>query len=136
MEIRTLTADEERERAVPIMQQLWADRDREEIIAWTGEDDYHLFGAFDDGTLVGVAGVRIDDFLHHQRHGWLYDFVVDESRRGEGIGTALLEHVESWALDHGCESVALASPLDGEDVHQYYGKRGFEKWGYVIETEL
>ena len=136
MEIRTLTADEERERAVPIMQQLWTDRDREEIMAWTGADDYHLFGAFDDGTLVGVAGVRIDDFLHHQRHAWLYDFVVDESRRGEGIGTALLEHVESWALDHDCESVALASPLDGEDVHEYYRKRGFEKWGYVIETEL
>jgi GNAT superfamily N-acetyltransferase len=136
MEIRTLTADAEREDAVPIMQQLWEDREREEIMAWTGEDDYHLFGAFDDGTLIGVAGIRIDDFLHHQRHAWLYDFVVDEGRRGEGIGTMLLEHVESWAREHDCESVALASPLDNRAVHEYYESQDFEKWGYVIETDL
>lgn len=136
MEIRELTSRDERERAVPILRQLWTDRDPEAMLAWTGEDEYRLFGAFDDGTLVGVAGVRIDDFLHHQRHAWLYDFVVDEPRRGEGIGTALLNHVESWARDYDCESVALVSPLDGEEVHEYYGKRGFEKWGYVIETEL
>jgi len=136
MEIRELIDESDREDAAPILKQLWTDRDREEILTWTAEDDYYLFGAFEDSTLLGVAGVRIDDFLHHQHHVWLYDFVVDEPRRGEGIGTALLEHVESWAIEHDCESVALASPLDGEAVHEYYGKRGFEKWGYVFETEL
>jgi len=136
MEIRELIKESDRESAVPILRALWTDRDPEEIREWTAKDDLHLFGAFDDGTLVGVASVRIDDFLHHERHAWLYSFVVVEGRRGEGFGTALLEHVESWAREHDCESLALASPLSKGEIHEYYGDRGFEKWGYVIETEL
>lgn len=136
MQVRELTGEGQREAAVPIMQQLWTDRDRADILDWTGEEGYRLFGAFDEGTLVGLAGVRIDDFLHHHRHVWLYDFVVDEPRRGDGIGTELLAHVESWARDRECESLALASPLDGDEVHQYYRQRGFEQWGYVIERDL
>ncbi|CCQ34742.1 GNAT family N-acetyltransferase [Halorhabdus tiamatea] len=136
MEILELIDESDREEAIPILKQLWTDRKRGEIRTWTAEDDYHLFGASEDSTLLGVAGVRIDDFLHHQRHAWLYDFVVDEPRRGEGIGRALLEHVESWAVKQDCESVALASPLDNRAVHEYYESQDFEKWGYVIETDL
>ncbi|ERJ05187.1 Acetyltransferase GNAT family protein [Halorhabdus tiamatea SARL4B] len=74
MEILELIDESDREEAIPILKQLWTDRKRGEIRTWTAEDDYHLFGASEDSTLLGVAGVRIDDFLHHQRHAWLYDF--------------------------------------------------------------
>ncbi|RQH03053.1 GNAT family N-acetyltransferase [Natrarchaeobius oligotrophus] len=136
MDVRLLSTDADREAAVPIMQQLWSDADAEEILEWTGEDDYRLFGRFDDGELVGVAGVLVRDVLHHARHAWLYDLVVAESRRGEGHGSALVSFVESWADEHDCEHVALASPLEKTDVHRYYEDRGYERWGYVIEKSL
>lgn len=144
MPVRELRCERERREAVPILQQLWTDRSAEEVLAWTGEEDYHLFGAFDDGDdgdggddeLVGVAGVLVTHLLHHERHAWLYDLVVDEPRRGEGHGGRLVEFVESWARERDCECVALGSPLAKEGVHEFYGSRGYERWGYVLEKRL
>lgn len=136
MEIRKLTAERERRRAVPILRQLWTDADPDDVLAWTADDEYHLFGGFVDGELVGVAGVLVRAVLHHARHAWLYDLVVDESRRDQGHGTALVAFVEDWADERDCEYVTLASPLAKETTHQYYEQRGYDKWGYVIEKEL
>ena len=85
MAIRTLETDAERRAAVPLPRQPWTDEDPEDVLAWTGADEYTLFGRF-DGELVGVAVVRTDDFLHHERHAWLYDLVVDAPRRGQRHG--------------------------------------------------
>jgi GNAT superfamily N-acetyltransferase len=136
MEIRELTEERDRRKAVPILRQLWSDADPDDVLEWTAAEEYRLFGGSVAGELVGVAGVFVGHFLHHTRHIWLYDLVVDESRRGNGYGTSLLEFVEEWAEENGCEYVALASPLAKEGVHRYYGDRGYEKWGYVIEKRL
>lgn len=136
MDIRELD-DSERADAVSILRQLWTDRDPGEVLEWTASEGYHLFGRFDgDEGLIGVAGVLECELLHHAPHAWLSDLVVDEPRRGEGHGTALLEFVERWATDRGCEYVALASPQSKAEVHEFYETRSYEKWGYVLETEL
>ncbi len=136
MEIRELEMETERRAAVPILRQLWIDIDPEEVLNWTGNEDYHLFGRYDDGEIVAVAGVLIAGMLHHSRHAWLYDLVVDEPRRREGHGTALIRFTEEWAQERGCEYISLASPLAKEDTHNYYEEQDYDKWGYVIEKEL
>jgi GNAT superfamily N-acetyltransferase len=136
MEIRELTDETERREAVPVLRQLWSDADPDDVLEWTADPEYHLFGGFVEGEIVGVAGVLVRHVLHHTRHAWLYDLVVDESRRERGYGGALVEFVEDWADERGCEYVALASPLAKDGVHQYYEDRNYEKWGYVIEKEL
>lgn len=90
MDVRELTEDAERREAVPILRQLWSDATPAEVLEWTGDDDYHLFGGFVEGELVGVAGVLVKHVLHHARHAWLYDLVVDEPQRERGYGTALV----------------------------------------------
>jgi GNAT superfamily N-acetyltransferase len=136
MEIRELRDEPERREAVPILQQLWSDAEPNEVLEWTSAEDYHLFGGFVTGELVGVAGVLVTNHLHHVRHAWLYDLVVDEAWREQGYGTELVEFVEDWAEERGCEAVALASPLAKEGTHQYYENRDYEKWGYIIEKPL
>ena len=136
MEIHELTSEDERWQAVPLIRQLFTDADPQKVLEWTGEDDYHLLGGFVDGELVGVAGVLLRHILHHARHAWLYDLVVNEPQRGRGYGSALVEHVEEWATEKDCEYVALASPAAKEEVHEYYESLDYEKWGYVIEKEL
>lgn len=136
MKIRELAEMSERQVAVPILRQLWAEKTHDEVLAWTGSDEYHLFGRFVEDELVGVAGVLLTHVLHHARHAWLYDLVVDEPRRGNGHGSALIEFVEEWAETSGCEYVALVSPKAKSGVHEYYEGREYEKWGYVIEKEL
>lgn len=136
MEIRPVTEEAERREAVPILRQLWSDTDPETVLEWTADDEYHLFGGFVEEELVGVAGVLLPHVLHHTRHAWLYDLVVDDSRRENGYGTALVEFVERWADERDCEYVSLASPATKEAVHHYYENRDYEKWGYVIEKKL
>lgn len=136
MEISELTGESERREAVPILRQLWSDADSDDVLEWTADEEYHLFGGFVEGEIVGVAGVLVIHVLHHTRHAWFYDLVVDESQREHGYGTSLIEFVEEWAVERGCEYVALASPLAKEGTHQYYENRNYEKWGYIIEKAL
>lgn len=136
METRTLESEAERRDVVPILRQLWADRSPEAVLEWTGRPDYHLFGRYDGGEPVAAAGALRREFLHHEPHAWLYDLVVDEDRRGEGHGTALVEHVEEWARDRDCEYLALATPTDNEDARAFYADLGYDEWGCVIEREL
>lgn len=136
MDVRELTTPAERRTAVPLLRQLWTEKPPEEVLAWTGEEEYHLFGGYADDELVAVAGVLLTQLLHHTRHAWLYDLVVDEPRRGNGYGTAMVEHVERWADERDCDSVALASPLAKESTHRFYEEQAYTKWGYVIEKDL
>ncbi|MFB6072130.1 MAG: GNAT family N-acetyltransferase [Halobacterium sp.] len=133
---RELTEEADRRAAVPLLRQLWTDREPDAVLDWTSDDDYRLFGRFVDGTLAAVAGVQVQSLLHHRRGAWLLDLVVDEPRRGDGHGAALLSFVEAWARDRDCEYVALASPLEKQGVHEFYDGEGYEKWGYVVETTL
>lgn len=148
MEIRELTTKRERRQAVPILQQLWTEKSVDEILAWTGDDEYHLFGGFledgepsagadrGDDELVVVAGVLVRNVLHHARHAWLYDLVVDEPRRGQGYGGRIVDHVEAWADDRGCEYVALVTPLPEDDTNEFYEQQDYDTWGHVLEKEL
>jgi GNAT superfamily N-acetyltransferase len=136
MDVRELTDEPERRAAVPILRQLWGHEQPEDVLAWTGEDDYRLFGGFDGDDLIAVAGVLEQQFLHHEPHAWLYDLVVDEPRLGEGHGRSMVEFVERWAAERGCAAISLASPLEKQGVHEFYRQQGYDEWGYVIEKRL
>jgi GNAT superfamily N-acetyltransferase len=127
---------EEWENAIPILRQLWTDADESLIRSWADEDGYRLFGLYADETniLVGVVGLSIQRVLHHARHVWIHEFVIDDARRSEGYGTQLLSFVEEWAREHDCEYVALAGRLENEDAHLFYEANGMERWGYVFEV--
>ncbi|QCC51022.1 GNAT family N-acetyltransferase [Halapricum salinum] len=134
--IEELTSDAQWDAAVPILGQLWEEKTSAEIRSWREEDDYRLFGLFDDDVIVAVAGVSIQRVLHHVRHAWIHDLVVDEAHQRSGYGQALLAHVESWARERECEYVALAL-VDGNDsAGGFYREQGMERWGDVIEKPL
>jgi len=146
--VREITTDEAWNEAVPILSQLWEDDDEATIRSWREENDYRLFGLYeraatagDDAgsetdTLVAVGGVSIQRILHHQRHAWVHDFVVRESRRNEGFGSELLAWLESWAADRDCAVLALACHEANPEGKTFYEDNGVESWGWMMETEL
>ncbi|WP_135851799.1 GNAT family N-acetyltransferase [Halorussus salinus] len=134
--VEELTTEAEWTAALPILRQLWTDADEAFVRSWADEDDYRLFGLLADEVLVAVAGVSIQRVLHHARHAWIHDFVVDETHRGEGHGAALLDFVESWAEDRDCEYVALAVRGGNDDALDFYEAEGMDRWGHVVETGL
>lgn len=136
MPVRELTTDEEWDRAIPVLRELWTDASSASVRSWREDSEYHLLGLFVDGVLVGVAGVSVQRVMHHVRHAWIHDFVVRERRQGEGHGSALLSGVESWAEERDCEYVALAV-RDGNDAAEaFYESNGLTAWGTVYEREL
>jgi GNAT superfamily N-acetyltransferase len=67
----------------------------------------------------------------------VYDLVITESRRGEGHGERLLEHVHEWAEANDCDALELESGLWRDDAHRFYTDRlGYEKWCYSFKYEL
>lgn len=147
---REVTTDEGWDEAVGLLGQLWSHRDDAFVRSWRDEDDYRLFGLFErdagtdrsradphpDGDLVAVAGVSIQRVLHHERHLWVHDFVVDEPRRGEGLGRALLDRLADWARERDCANLALACAADNDAARAFYRAEGLTVWGDVMERSL
>ena len=61
---------------------------------------------------------------------YLAALAVDGTRRGEGIGTALLEHTLERARAAGSERIVLDVDSDNDG-----GRRLYERWGMIVEAE-
>jgi ribosomal protein S18 acetylase RimI-like enzyme len=48
--------------------------------------------------------------------------------RGQGLGTAILNHAESLATDRGATQISLAVEGDNIRAHQLYLRHGFREW--------
>jgi len=57
---------------------------------------------------------------------WIEDVVVDEARRGAGIGEALVAAAIHRATAEGAKSVDLTSRPSREDANRLYQRLGFE----------
>jgi GNAT superfamily N-acetyltransferase len=88
--------------------------------------------------LVAVAGDRIagfafaklgrapDDAMHRPRlFAYVEEVVVAAGRRREGIGTALMSNVESWARARGVGAVELIVWEFNEDARRFYESLGY-----------
>lgn len=93
-----------------------------EIVAAPATD---LFIAIDDtGTIVGMATLvtfRIPTGVR----AWIEDVVVDDTGRGQGVGTALTEAMVARAAEHGARTVDLTSRPSRDAANRMYQKAGF-----------
>jgi GNAT superfamily N-acetyltransferase len=64
--------------------------------------------------------------------------VVDEARRGAGIGAELLNRAEAWATDRGCRELLVATRVTRERAHRFYRRQGYEllKTSHIFHREL
>lgn len=79
----------------------------------------------DEGRAVGfLLGSFIDYGLVHESSGTLEQLVIDESVRGQLIGTELVEHWKSWLI---AEGVTLGFASASPDAVGFYEKCGFRR---------
>jgi GNAT superfamily N-acetyltransferase len=82
------------------------------------------------GDVVGAVTVHLFDSLHtSEPTAWLTAVVVEETARGQGIGSALVGRAEEWALQHGAHRIALTSATHRTRAHQFYKDRDYEQTG-------
>lgn len=67
------------------------------------------------------------------RRGLIYHLAVNEAFRGQGIGTCLMDEVESRLRDKGCLKCYLLVASDNTEVEPYYQQRG---WQHMNDIHL
>jgi GNAT superfamily N-acetyltransferase len=83
-----------------------------------------------DGRLVGLASLHVSPSLEYDEPaGKLAALVVDEARRGTGVGRALVEAIEAEARARGCGILFVTTAERRADAHAFYERLGLEYTG-------
>jgi GNAT superfamily N-acetyltransferase len=83
-----------------------------------------------DGTVAGLAHLQVSPAIEHERPvAKLAALVVDESRRGQGVGRDLVDAVEAEARTRGCVLLYLTTAARRADAHEFYRRVGLEETG-------
>jgi GNAT superfamily N-acetyltransferase len=109
---------------------------RRAIRAVSQRPDEALFVAVEDGHVVGTNHVLV--FRHLGRAlkpaAIIENMVVDSSRRGAGIGDALMAAALDIARRKGCYKLSLTSNRKRRRAHRFYENFGMDRThhGYTI----
>lgn len=104
----------------------------EELLAILHDDSKPVFVALDDsGDVLGYAFCIMkqqlnDNILTDIKTLYIDDLCVDESSRGEHIGSRLYEYVLSYARKEGCYNVTLNVWECNPGAKQFYEKCGLK----------
>jgi ribosomal protein S18 acetylase RimI-like enzyme len=95
-------------------------RHAESHVPWEEYSDLTFVARDDADAVIGAA-------IGEAGRGWLYVSVVwvDESFRGTGMGTRLVELLEAAAINKGCHSAYL-------NTFSYQARPFYEKLGYEV----
>ncbi len=72
----------------------------------------------------GVAVYRINENTFEGLHLYVDDLVTDEKLRSEGVGHALMEHLQDLARAADCEACTLDSGTQRTQAHKFYFREG------------
>ncbi|MGB8213149.1 MAG: GNAT family N-acetyltransferase [Anaerolineales bacterium] len=94
-------------------------------------DDSHLVFVAEaaNGEVVGYVSVHwLPYLIHTGPEGYVSELFINNSSRGQGIGSRLLETVESEAIRRGCTRLALLNMRQRESYQrEFYSKHGWEE---------
>ncbi len=79
-----------------------------------------MFVSEDGGAIVGLLTT-----YEHVDYGWTIGMLVDESRRGLGIGRAMMERLFTWANGRGIAELSLLVFPHNERALRLYRSTGF-----------
>lgn len=93
--------------------------------------------AEDRGEVIGCLTTSVMRVLHRPAPvGRISMLVVDEARRGEGVGALLVRAAEAALLEQGCYMVEVTSNLKRERAHRFYEQIGYARTSLRLAREL
>ena len=78
----------------------------------------------------------IKNDLHKEPYALLEDVYINENFRGRGIGSEMIKRAIELAKNLGCYKIIATSRFERNNVHKWYEKLGFKKWGYEFRMDL
>ncbi len=88
-------------------------------------DDIKIFIAEENNTVVGLGELHIVPILRRGYHqGVIENFVVAESMRGKGIGSALIQEIINYCKKNNISVIKVNSGIELAEAHAFYEKHG------------
>lgn len=96
----------------------------------SGSVDSFVFGAFDDGRLVGMAGFHREKGLKTRHKGRIWGVYVTPGHRSKGVARLIMQKVlERGKSIDGIEQILLSFTTTQEAARRLYVHFGFESFG-------
>lgn len=76
------------------------------------------------GSILALAGYRVQENLVHGRFLYVDDLVTDVSARRAGCGAQLIDHLKAEACLLGCEKLVLDTALSNALGQRFYFRHG------------
>ena len=132
--------EEDADDLVRLIGQLQFDVDRSGVIerlrALAEAREPVLVAETRDG-LAGMLDWHVMTTVHRPRPvGRIVTLVVDQPRRGQGIGSALVSAAEARMRARGCEKMEVTSNLALGRAHAFYEGLGLERSSYRFAKDL
>lgn len=129
---------EELVKAWPVVKQLRSQLTLEKFCEITAKmPAYRAFVFQENGTILAYAGFSEQLNLYEGHHLFVYELVVDATKRHRGLGKILLDEVANEGKKQGCEQLVLTSGLEKAAAHQFYEKKmKLTKTSFVFRKAL
>lgn len=90
------------------------------------------------GTILGFVMFYLEQgvFEQDRMRGVIENVYVCPEARGEGTGSALLDHAEMALAERGAEVITLSAMADNETAIEWYEERGYEPHRIDFERSL
>jgi GNAT superfamily N-acetyltransferase len=86
--------------------------------------------AEDDGSVIGLITTHIRHTMNHAAPlAQITLLVVDETRRGAGVGRELVSAAENWARGCGCKRIVVTTALHRGEAHAFYERLDYAHTG-------
>lgn len=122
-EVRLADSAEDIARCFPVMSHLRPRLLAEEFVGRIEAQKaqgYRLAYLEDEGEVVAVSGFRVIDMLATGLTLYVDDLVTDETQRSRGHGKAMLDWLQNYAREVGCETFSLDSGTHRQEAHAFY----------------
>jgi RimJ/RimL family protein N-acetyltransferase len=107
-----------------------------QILEMISMNNFKMIGAFLDDKIIGVCGYWVLHLLYCGRYIQLSSFIVDEEKRGLGIGKKILKEIEKIGKNLDCKKIVLDSFTENKKSHSLYFGEGFHIRGFHFMKDL
>lgn len=109
---------------------------RVERLVSTPTDSGIYVATVNGGVAAVMSLIFFDYFPSAERFCRITALVVDETVRGKGIGSALIDHAKLIALAESCTALELTTSFPREQTQAFYQHIGFQKTSYKYVLKL